>query len=71
MEPWLSTVEAFVRGSSNGYYAHELADVLHAEVQEPLRHLLQQGRLSRSEVDGRCLHGNRFDRSSQPNLGSP
>jgi len=57
----LSTVEAFVRGSSNGYYAHELADVLHAEVQEPLRHLLQQGRLSRSEVDGQfCLHGNRF-----------
>jgi len=34
----LSTVEAFVLGSSNGtsngYYAHELADVLHAEVQE-------------------------------------
>jgi hypothetical protein len=52
----LSTVEAFVRGSSNGYYAHELADVLHAEVQEPLCHLLQQGRLSRSEVDGQFLY---------------
>ena len=52
----LSTVEAFVLGSSNGYYAHELADVLHAEVQEPLRHLLQQGRLSRSEVDGQFLY---------------
>ena len=52
----LSTVEAFVLGSSNGYYAHELADVLHAEVQEPLRHLLQQGRLSRSEFDGQFLY---------------
>src|SRR6266478_1545235 len=39
----LSTVEAFVLGSSNGYYAHELADVFPAEVQEPLRHLLLQG----------------------------
>ena len=52
----LSTVEAFVLGSSNGYYAHELADVLHAEVQEPLRHLLLQGRLSRSEIDGQFLY---------------
>ena len=41
----LSTVEAFVRASPNGFYAHELADVLHAEVQEPLRHLVQQDRL--------------------------
>src|SRR5947207_275011 len=37
----LSTVEAFVLASPNGYYAHELADVLHAEVQEPLRDLVQ------------------------------
>ena len=36
----LSTAEAFVLGSANGYYATELADVLHAEVQEPLRHLV-------------------------------
>lgn len=52
----LSTVEAFVLGSSNGYYAHELADVLHAEVQEPLRHLVQQGRLSRTEIDGQFVY---------------
>jgi hypothetical protein len=32
----LSTVEAFVLASADGYYADELADVLHAEVQEPL-----------------------------------
>jgi hypothetical protein len=34
----------------------ELADVLHAEVQEPLRHLVQWERLSRTEVDGRFLY---------------
>jgi hypothetical protein len=52
----LATVEAFVLGSSNGYYAHELADILHAEVQEPLRHLAQLGRLSRVEIDAQFLY---------------
>lgn len=52
----LCTAEAFVLGSSNGYYAPELADVLHAEVQEPLRHLVQQGRLSRTAIDGQFLY---------------
>ena len=52
----LSTVEAFVLASPNGYYAHELADALHAEVQEPLRHLVQQERLSRAEVDAQYLY---------------
>jgi hypothetical protein len=52
----LSTVEAFVLAASNGYYAPELADVLHAEVQEPLRHLVQRGRLSRIEVYGQFLY---------------
>jgi hypothetical protein len=33
-----------------------LADALHAEVQEPLRHLVQLQRLSRIEVDGRFLY---------------
>lgn len=52
----LDTVQAFVRGSPNGYYAHELADLLHAEVQEPLRHLVQQERLSRTEIEGQFLY---------------
>src|SRR5215467_13555957 len=52
----LATVEAFVAASPNGYYAPELADVLHAEVQEPLRHLVEQQRLSRSEVGGQFLY---------------
>lgn len=52
----LATVEAFVNGSANGYYAPELADALHAEVQQPLRHLVQLQRLSRMEVDGQFLY---------------
>jgi len=52
----LATVEAFVNRSPNGYYATELADELHAEVQEPLRHLVQQQRLSRAEVEGQFLY---------------
>lgn len=52
----LATVEAFVNASPNGYYAPELADALHAEVQEPLRHLIQAQRLSRTEIDGQFLY---------------
>jgi len=52
----LSTVEAFVLTSPNGYYAPELADLLHAEVQEPLRHLVQRERLSRIEIGGQFLY---------------
>lgn len=52
----LATVETFVKRSANGYYARELADLLHAEVQEPLRHLVQQQRLSRIEVGGQFLY---------------
>src|ERR1700730_374050 len=46
----LATVEILVNQSSNGYYAHELADALHAEVQESLHHLVGQQRLARMEV---------------------
>lgn len=52
----LATVEAFVNASPNGYYAPELADALHAEVQEPLRHLVQLQRLSRIGVQGQFLY---------------
>lgn len=52
----LATVEAFVNASPHGYYAPELADALHAEVQQPLRHLVQLQRLSRIEVDGQFLY---------------
>lgn len=52
----VSTVETFVNRSPNGYYAPELTDELHAEAQEPLRHLVQQQRLSRMDIDGQFLY---------------
>jgi hypothetical protein len=52
----LATVEACVRASSRGYRAGELAEFLHAEVHEPLRHLVQQQRLARTAVDGEFLY---------------
>ncbi len=52
----LATVEAFVRASPNGCYATELADLLHAQGQEPLRHLVRQQRLSRIEIGGQFLY---------------
>ena len=52
----LATVEIFVNQSAQGYYAHELADELHAEVQQPLRHLVAQQRLARIEIDGQFLY---------------
>jgi hypothetical protein len=52
----LATLETFVYQSANGYYAQELAVALHAEVQQPLRHLVEQQRLARMEVDGQFLY---------------
>jgi hypothetical protein len=52
----LATVEILVNQSSNGYYAHELADVLHVEVQESLHHLVGQQRLARMEVERQFLY---------------
>lgn len=52
----LATAEAFVLASSRGFFAHELADAVHAEVQEPLHHLVRLQRLSRTEVDGQFLY---------------
>jgi len=52
----LATVEILVNQSAKGCYADELADALHAEVQEPLHHLVAQQRLARMEVEGRFLY---------------
>jgi hypothetical protein len=52
----LATVEIFVNQSPQGYYAQELADDLHAEVQQPLRHLVEQQRLARWEIEGQFLY---------------
>lgn len=52
----VATIEAFVNQSPRGWFADELADALHAEVQDPLHDLVRAGRLRRSEVTGRFLY---------------
>src|ERR1700693_6100711 len=52
----VSTIESFVNHSPRGWFADELADVLHAEVQDPLHDLVRAERLRRSEVSGRFLY---------------
>ena len=62
-EAWFSrfgtlraTAEAFVHASPRGYFADELAPVLHVEVQDALHQLTQQGRISRQIASGRYLY---------------
>src|SRR5207245_5205595 len=52
----VATIEALVNPSPRGYFADELADTLHAEVQDPLHDLFSQGRLRRSAVAVRFLY---------------
>src|SRR6202000_3067333 len=64
----ISTIESFVNQSSNGCFADELADVLHAEVQDPLHDLVRAGRLRRSEVAGRFLYTSADSRQARAQL---
>ena len=52
----VATIEAFVNHSPQGWFADELADALHAEVQDPLHDLVRAGRLHRSQLTGRFLY---------------
>ena len=52
----VATIESFVNQAPHGWFADELADVLHAEVQDPLHDLILDGRLRRTEVAGRFLY---------------
>ena len=52
----LATAEGFVQRCPRGYFADELAPLLHGEVQDALPQLTQQGRLSRQMVSGRYLY---------------
>ena len=52
----LATAEAFIERSPRGYFADELAPLLHVEVQDALHQLNQQGRVSRQVVSGRYLY---------------
>lgn len=52
----VATIEALIHQSPQGWFADELADALHAEVQDPLHDLVRAGRLRRSELTGRFLY---------------
>jgi hypothetical protein len=52
----VATIESFVNQALNGWFADELADALHVEVQDPLHDLVRVGRLRRIEVNGRFLY---------------
>jgi len=50
------TLEAWITRASQGWFADELADRLHVDVQDPLHDLVRQGRLRRADVAGRFLY---------------
>lgn len=52
----LNTAKTFVQDSAQGYWAEELARALHVEVQDALRHLVEQDQLSRQVLAGRYLY---------------
>jgi len=52
----LATAERFVNRSPRGYFADELARVLHVHVQDALHQLTQQRRLTRQMVSGLYLY---------------
>jgi hypothetical protein len=52
----LSTVEYFVSHSSRGFFASDLANVLHVEVHDALHQLVLQRRLRRTDCDGVYLY---------------
>jgi hypothetical protein len=52
----LATAEEFVNRSPRGYFADELAPLLHVDVQDALLQLTQQQRLARQALSGRYLY---------------
>jgi hypothetical protein len=66
----VATIETFVTQSPRGWFADELADLLHAEVQDPLHDLVRAGRLRRSEVAGRFLYTSPDSRQFRDQLRS-
>lgn len=52
----LDTLVAWVSDAPAGYFANELETLLHVPVKDPLRTLVERGRLSRHAVDERWLY---------------
>jgi len=61
----VATIESFVNQAPHGWFADELADALHAEVQDPLYDLVRAGRLRRTAVAGRFLYTSADSRQSR------
>jgi hypothetical protein len=55
----LATAEEFINRSAAGLFADELSQVVHVEVQDALRQLFQQKRISRESVSGLFLYTSR------------
>jgi len=64
----VSTIESFVSQAPGGWFADELADALHAEVQDPLHDLALRGRLRRSHIAGRFLYTSADSRQSRDQI---
>ena len=64
----LATIESFVNQAPHGWFADELADALHAEVQDPLHDLVRGGRLRRTDVAGRFLYTAADSRQSRDQI---
>jgi hypothetical protein len=64
----VAAIELFVNQAPRGCFADELADALHAEVQDPLRDLVRLGRLRRSDVAGRFLYTSADSRQSRDQI---
>ncbi len=52
----ITTLEALVHGAPQGYFAHELQQILHVEVKDALLQLVEQRRLARQPVTGLFLY---------------
>lgn len=66
----VATIESFINQSPRGWFADELANKLHAEVQDPLHDLVRAERLRRSEVAGRFLYTSADSRLARAQLRS-
>src|ERR1700694_1946800 len=64
----VSTIETLVNQSPRGYFADELADTLHAEVQDPIHYMVRAVRLHRSAVTGRFLYTSAEGRQARDQL---
>jgi hypothetical protein len=64
----VATLEAFVNQAPGGWFADELAAILHAEVQDPLHDLVRAERLRRSKMAGRFLYTSADSRQARDQL---